>query len=323
VRSNSSFNVDAASAGIRTELYARDPDVQEFIGRADRRRREASFDASSLLNRASSSVRVDAPYLTLALGAIVFVSLNRGARELTTFAFDSPEADVAAARVLALLGFIGLQQIVGFKPSSWLRLSPDKSGGGGGDGGDGGPRRANQGESAPDLLAPLFDLAAPRCVNPIADALRANAAALGFALLVVLPVAGLDAIGGVDLLPSFGVSGLASGDAALLTLLVAPLSEEVFFRAWLLSAFERAGGSAFNALIASSGLYALYVVPLSTVLADTTGGNGPALLLLYEVLGGFLAYLFQRSGGALPLVVVTHCAFNLGVALLAAAQQAT
>ena len=48
------------------------------------------------------------------------------------------------------------------------------------------------------------------------------------------------------------------------------------------------------------------------------GGNGPALLLLYEALGGFLAYIFQRSGGSLPLVVVTHCAFNLAVAQLAA-----
>ena len=52
------------------------------------------------------------------------------------------------------------------------------------------------------------------------------------------------------------------------------------------------------------------------VLNGTTGGDGAALLLLYEALGGFLAYLFQRSGGSLPLVVVTHCSFNLAVALL-------
>jgi hypothetical protein len=39
-------------------------------------------------------------------------------------------------------------------------------------------------------------------------------------------------------------------------------------------------------------------------------------LLLDEALGGFIAYLFQRSGGSLPLVVVTNCFFNLAVALL-------
>ena len=36
-----------------------------------------------------------------------------------------------------------------------------------------------------------------------------------------------------------------------------------------------------------------------------------------QALGGFLAYLYQRSGGSLPLVIVTHCTFNLAVALLA------
>ena len=54
---------------------------------------------------------------------------------------------------------------------------------------------------------------------------------------------------------------------ALLTLLVAPLSEEVFFRAWLLNAFERSGGAASQGLIVSAGLYGLYVVPLSSVRA--------------------------------------------------------
>ena len=61
-----------------------------------------------------------------------------------------------------------------------------------------------------------------------------------------------------------------------------------------------------TALLASAGLYGLYVVPLSTVLSGSTGGSGSALLLLYECLGAFLAYLYQRSGGSLPLVVVTH-----------------
>ena len=135
------------------------------------------------------------------------------------------------------------------------------------------------------------------------------------ALVFVLPIAAL-AMLGVDLLPVYG-TGFPSGARALLTLVVAPVSEEFFFRAWLLGAFERAGAASNVALIASAGLYGLYVVPLSSVLNGTTGGDGPALLLLYEALGAYLAFLFQRSGGALPLVVATHCSFNLAVALLA------
>ena len=45
-----------------------------------------------------------------------------------------------------------------------------------------------------------------------------------------------------------------------------------------------------------------------------------AQLLLFELLGAFLALLYQRSGGSLPLVVVTHCTFNTIVVLLRAAQ---
>ena len=66
-----SFDVNSAAAGIRKELYARDPDVQAFVGRAERRRRGGAFDAETILERASSIVRVDAAYLVLALGAFL------------------------------------------------------------------------------------------------------------------------------------------------------------------------------------------------------------------------------------------------------------
>lgn len=306
---SSIINIDLESAGIRKELYAKDPAVNAFVQRAavrSRRSQRDTFDPATLLDRVSSAARIDAAYLVVAVGAFFFVSLNRGAKELTMFAFDSPEYDVAAARCLALTGFILLQQLAGFELSSWLRASGRS---------DGSPS-SERGESGGGPLDPIFDLAKPRCVNPISDALRANVAAFAFALLFVIPVAAVHSAG-LTLLPNFG-TGFPSADRALLTLFIAPLSEEIFFRAWLLTAFERAGGSANAGLITSAGLYGLYVVPLSTVLAGTTGGNGPALLLLYEALGAFLAYLFQRSGGSSPLIVVTHCAVNLAMALLAA-----
>lgn len=302
----SSFSIDVESAGIRKELYANDPDIQSMLQRAERRGLEKTeaFNPAALLDRVASAARIDAAYLIVALGAVTFVSLNKGAKELTMFAFDSPEYDVAAARLLALTGFVFLQQLFGFELSSWLQLAGERA------------RPVPSAAIQADPLGAIIEAAAPRCVNPISDALRVNFAGLIFALLFVTPVAALNAAG-LNLLPNFG-TGFPSADRALLTIVIAPLSEEVFFRAWLLSAFQRAGGSSYAGLIASAGLYGLYVVPLSTILAGTTGGNGPALLLLYEALGGFLAYIFQRSGGSLPLVVVTHCAFNLAVAQLAA-----
>jgi len=237
----------------------------------------------------ASASRVDVPYLVIAAGTVLYVYLNHAAKELTMVRFDSPEADVIAARVLAVTAFALVQQVAGLDPTSWLRLGGEPPA----------PADARLGGGP---LGSVLALPTP-------------VAGVAFALLFALPVAALSAAG-VRLLPVYG-TGLPSEARALLTLLIAPLSEEVFFRAWLLNAFERSGGAASQGLIVSAGLYGLYVVPLSSVLNGTTGGDGAALLLLYEALGGFLAYLFQRSGGSLPLVVVTHCSFNLAVALLA------
>ena len=196
----------------------------------------------------------------------------------------------------AVAAFVLVQRIAGLEFRSWLRLSgePPQAADGSDDG-------SGDGSSATSPIDALLGLPAP-------------VAGVAFALFAV-PVATVNAAG-VNVLPVYG-TGFPSGLRALVTLFIAPLSEEIFFRAWLLSAFARAGGEANLALIASAGLYGLYVVPISSVLAGTTGGDGPALLLLYEALGALLAYLFQRSGGSLSLVVVTHCTFNLALALLA------
>ena len=98
-------------------------------------------------------------------------------------------------------------------------------------------------------------------------------------------------------------------------LLVDPVSEELFFRAWLLGAVERAGGSPGAAAVGSTSLYALFKVPLVDVIA-----GGSPKLLLYEAAGLYLAFLYQRSGGSLPFVVACHCTLNLLVTTLSVAQ---
>jgi membrane protease YdiL (CAAX protease family) len=184
----------------------------------------------------AAAARVEVAYLVVAAGTVLYVYLNRAAKDLTIFQFDSPEADVVAARVLAVAAFVLLQQAAGLDPRSWLRLGGEPA-------------------AAADAGGPLGSVFA--FPTPVAGVV--------FALLFVLPVVALSAAG-VRLLPVYG-TGFPSEARALLTLLVAPLSEEVFFRAWLLNAFERSGGAASQGLIVSAGLYGLYVVPLSSVRA--------------------------------------------------------
>ena len=43
-------------------------------------------------------------------------------------------------------------------------------------------------------------------------------------------------------------------------------------------------------------------------------------LLLFQAMGAWLAFLYQRSGGSLPFVVAAHCTFNALVTLLRGAQ---
>ena len=93
------------------------------------------------------------------------------------------------------------------------------------------------------------------------------------------------------------------------------VSTNAFFRAFLLTAFERAGAPPSAGLIGSAACFALYHVPLAEMVRD-----GSLQLPLFELLGLYLAFCYQKSGGSLPFVVVTHATFNAVVTALRAAQ---
>ena len=122
-RNSSDPEADSAAAGISTRLA----DLKSLLARfRDRsaldRFRDKPANLPSLLDRLASAARVDAAYLVVAAGTVLYVYLNRVAKDLTMFQFDSPEADVLASRVLAVAAFALLQQAAGLDPGSWLRL---------------------------------------------------------------------------------------------------------------------------------------------------------------------------------------------------------
>ena len=125
---------------------------------------------------------------------------------------------------------VQLQQLVGLPPSEWLRLDDDPA--------------------AMDPN-PFF-----QSRNPFFGTTFATAFALCVALAAQL--LGLEWLPGPRPWPE-------PGRAALL-LLIAPLSEEAFFRAYLMTALERAGAPANAALLASAAGFALYHVPLAEML---------------------------------------------------------
>ena len=135
-----------------------------------------------------------------------------------------------------------------------------------------------------------------------------------FGFLFAVPLAVFAQASGIDWLPE--PRPFPPLDEAFLKAFVAPLSEEAFFRAFLCTALTVAGGSQAVALIASAVLFGLYHVPLATVLSP----EGSSLLLLYQAFGAYLAFLYQRSGGSLPLAVATHCTCNMLVLVLRAVQ---
>lgn len=284
------FDVNDASRGIRKELFANSDSMLEMIERArfrtaavDSRRaasgRRVADAISSARDLAAFYLRVTPPSIDAAFGCILFVLLDALFKQLTLFAMPSPEADAATARILALSAFASIQQFAGLPPSLWLRWSEDKS-------------RVSSN--------PLFNAGSPL-------------AGVTFAFMFAVPCAVLAQVAGIEWLPP--PAPFPDALSTLLKTVVAPVTEECFFRAWLLTAIERAGGSPFTALIASSGLFSLYKVPISDVIA-----NGSPSLLLYEALGAYLAYLYQQSGGSLPFVIVTHATFKLTVLALCAAQ---
>ena len=221
---------------------------------------------------AAYSLMVTPAWVDVAVGSIAFLLLNVGI--VSTF------GDGVASRLVALGGFVGLQQLVGgLSPSEWLRLGDEPS--------------------AVDPN-PLF-----QSRSPLAGATFATAFGLG--VVLVAQLLGLEWVPGPRPWPE--------PSRAALLLLVAPLSEEAFFRAYLMTALERAGAPGGAALLASAAGFALYHVPLSEILRD-----GSLELAFYESLGLCLGVLYQRSGRSLPLAVVTHGAFNALVTALRAAQ---
>ena len=204
----------------------------------------ASEYVSTARDNAAFFLRVTPPWIDAAFGSVLFVVLNAFYLQATLLMLPSPEADTIAARVLALGTFAALQQFAGVPVSQWLRLREDPS------------RVARN---------PLFQSGSPL-------------AGITFAFIFAVPVAILAQLAEIAWLPE--PRPWPGAEDALLRLVVAPVSEECFFRAWLCAAFERAGGTPFAALVASSALYGLYQVPLAQVIND-----GSPKLLLFEFLG--------------------------------------
>ena len=174
-RNSSSDAAADSAAGIGTRLA----DLNSLLGRfrdnsvLDLLRDKLAF-LPPLLDQVASAARIDVAYLVVAVGTVLYVYLNRAAKDLTIFQFDSPEADVVAARVLAVAAFVLLQQAAGLDPRSWLRLGGEPA-------------------AAADAGGPLGSV----------FALPTPVAGVAFALLFVLPVAALSAAG-VRLLPVYG-----------------------------------------------------------------------------------------------------------------------
>lgn len=135
-------------------------------------------------------------------------------------------------------------------------------------------------------------LDAPRGTNPWNGITAAFAFAVPFAAIVA----------NAAWLPK--ARPFPGADGVFLNLLAAPISEELFFRAYLPTAFMAAGGGETGALIASTVLFALNHVPAA-------GSAGSSLFIAYLALGAYLNFLYQRSGGSLPLVVITHATLRL------------
>ena len=94
---------------------------------------------------------------------------------------------------------------------------------------------------------------------------------------------------------------------ALDLLVTAPLTEEAFFRAWLLRSADRVGVPPAAGLAASALFFSLWHTP-----------GGASEFFFFAALGLWLALLYRKSDGSLPLVAGTHASFNLIVVLLRA-----
>ena len=240
---------------------------------------------------AANLLQVTPPWVDVGFSSMAFVLLN--ALAIAATANLDQAASGISYRVAALSSFALLQRAVGLPLAEWLTLRAD-------------PARVDPN--------PLFQSG-----SPLAGVTAAFAFGIG--------VTGAAQLAGLDWLPEAREWPDTARAAELL--FVVPLVDECFFRAYLLTALERAGGTPAAALAASAVAYALFEVPLPELLgvllgggSGLAGGGGAAslTLLLYQSLGLYLGWLYQRSGGSLPLVVVCHATFNALVTSLRAAQ---
>ena len=232
---------------------------------------------------AANLFQVTPAWIDAGLGSIAFVLLNAAAIAVTQAA--GLEAEGAVYRLLGLVAFVALQAAIGLPLQEWARLRVD-------------PARVDS--------SPFFQ------ITYLGGPGAGVTFAFGFGIAIALAAQLL----GIDWVPA--PRPWPEPPQAVELLLIAPLADEAFFRAFLISAIERAGGSATMALLASAVAYAAYQVPVQELLLLSEQASLP--LLLFQLLGLFLGVLYQRSGGSLPLVLVSHATFNALVTALRAAQ---
>ena len=219
----------------------------------------------------------------VAIGAFLFVLLQSVFLSLASVAGLSAAQDggvAAASRLLATGSFFAVQQVAGLPASTWLSGGDEARGGTSGS-------------------------------SPVNDFLRSPAAPPAAALAFAVAVAATLQLLGIEWLPE--ARPLPDAGRALDVLVMAPLTEEAFFRAWLLSALDRLRFPTAASLAASATLFSLWHLP-SLLNGSASGGVGE--LAFYAALGAWLALLYRQSDRSLPLVAGTHASFNLIVVLL-------
>ncbi len=219
--------------------------------------------------------------MNVAVGGASFLLLHTICLSAASLAGADPTTSggvACAVRIVATGGFLALQQAGGSQPSLWLRADPADS---------------EAAERAPSLLRQGW--APPAAAATFLALVLASGALLSLgdpgAMAVVLPEP----------------RPLPDPTRAADLLLLAPLTEELFFRAFLLTALSRAGAGAAGWLL-SPLLFAAW----HGAVADSP--------VFFGLLGLWLTALYRTSGGSLPLAVGTHACFNGLVVLLRAAR---
>jgi membrane protease YdiL (CAAX protease family) len=143
--------------------------------------------------------------------------------------------------------------------------------------------------------------------------LAAVAVFASFALLAFSPVAVAALSGQTEFLQAMlPAAGALPPPARLFdVLLAAPLTEELFFRAWLLSAAQRAGATPAAAVACSALTFALW---------HSGGGSSGGGLLTFGLLGAWLAIAYTKGGQRLSTTVGAHALYNAAIVALRVAR---